>query len=220
MDSKIVTREIRREIWPALKQAGFAYFTGKKAWRHSANKIDVVNFQSFNSYLADSVGCTTLSFALNLGCYLTCIPWPTRWPKKDPLLPQEYLCHFRHDLKKSIKQSELERKSIWLIKENGEYLPEAIADAKSLLLQEGLPWFDLFVDQKSLLPGMIDEDQFWEAGAKASPRRNYLTGYLALALSERELAAERLSLALQSGCYNFEENELREVLAALNAAIF
>jgi hypothetical protein len=73
MDSKIVTREIRRFVWPRLKKQGFTEFSARTAWRHSKAKIDVVNFQSFNSYLAGVIGCTTYSFALNLGCYYLAI---------------------------------------------------------------------------------------------------------------------------------------------------
>src|SRR4051812_39446034 len=104
MDSKIVNREIRREIWPALKAVGFAQFTSRTAWRHSEWKIDVVNFQSFNSYLAQGLGCTTFSFSLNLGCYLNAVPVKSNVKlTKSLLTPQEYQCHLRRRLSRSFE---------------------------------------------------------------------------------------------------------------------
>jgi len=75
MDSRIVAREIKNEIWPLLRNHGFSEFTGKSAWRRLPEQIHVVNFQSFSRYLAERVGCTTFSFALNLGIYFRTIPF-------------------------------------------------------------------------------------------------------------------------------------------------
>ncbi len=107
MDSKVVSRQIRIHVWPVLKAAGFDHLVGRNAWRHSRYKVDVLNFQSFNSYLATQVGCTTFSFSLNLGCYLTFVPalyGDSQDPGKGVLLPQEYECHLRRRLRKTIPQ--------------------------------------------------------------------------------------------------------------------
>ncbi len=74
MDSKNVNREIKSTVWASLKTRGFDNFSTRTAWRHHADRIDVVNFQLFNSYNASAIGCTTFSFAINLGCYLPYIP--------------------------------------------------------------------------------------------------------------------------------------------------
>lgn len=52
MDSKVVARDIKREIWPLLRREGFTEFSPKTAWRHTPDQIHVVNYQSFNTYLA------------------------------------------------------------------------------------------------------------------------------------------------------------------------
>lgn len=67
MDSKVVNRAIKANVWPMLKEHGFGHFTTRTAWRHDHDRIDVINFQSFNSYQASVIGCTTYSFALRLG---------------------------------------------------------------------------------------------------------------------------------------------------------
>lgn len=74
MDSKIVNKAIKQHIIPVLKENGFKVITQRSAWRYNTTRIDVINFQSFNSYLAESVGCTTFSFAVNLGIYFLGIP--------------------------------------------------------------------------------------------------------------------------------------------------
>ena len=86
--------------------------------------IDVVNFQSFNRYNADVMGCTTFSFALNLGVYLTDVlsdyPLPLR--KGEPR-PEEYHCHIRRRLyppRPILSRAE----DIWAIDEAGGNLEE------------------------------------------------------------------------------------------------
>ena len=215
MDGKVVSREIRREVWPLLRSSGFTRFTSRTAWRESGDRIDVVNFQSFNSYLAESVGCTTFSFALNLGCCLAYIPLSFSGGKKRRQFPAEYECHFRYHLSKSIKQPELPRLNIWLIKERGAYLAESIADAKAVLQRDGIPWFERFAQREIVLAGLLNDETFWESGTRTSPQRNYLAGYVALATNERAIAAAHLLSALQSGCFKRDENELRTEIEKL-----
>ena len=66
-----MTKEIRRVVWPELRERGFAAFTGRTAWRYVGDAVDVVNFQSFGSSLADAVGCTTFSINLESGGHRT-----------------------------------------------------------------------------------------------------------------------------------------------------
>jgi hypothetical protein len=71
MDSRVVSRSIKNEIWPLLRKSGFSAFSARTAWRFAPEQTHVVNFQSFNTYLAERLGCTTVSFGLNLGIYFT-----------------------------------------------------------------------------------------------------------------------------------------------------
>jgi hypothetical protein len=74
MDSKIVRRELWKVVRPLLRDAGWTSFSIRTARRFSQSRIDVVNFQSFNSYLASAIGSTTYSFSIRLGCFFTAIP--------------------------------------------------------------------------------------------------------------------------------------------------
>ncbi len=67
MDSKVVNKAIRDVIRPFLKENEFTKFTGRDSWRVKKDTIEVINFQSFNSYNADILGVTSFSFGVNLG---------------------------------------------------------------------------------------------------------------------------------------------------------
>ena len=106
MDSRDVTREIRRVVWPALHDVGFNSFTGRTAWRYGDSAVDVVNFQSFSASLADSVGCTPFSFSLNLGVGVAgdTEARVLKPDKQGRARPAEWECTKRTRLAKSMQQ--------------------------------------------------------------------------------------------------------------------
>src|SRR5262245_41395549 len=126
MDSKIVNAEIRKIIRPVLKDAGFSAFTARTAWRYLDSGIEVVNFQSFNSYCSAGLRCTTYSFSINLGVHLPEVPSAVRHLEKFKDRPPEYACHLRGRLLRGFAQKELERKDIWYIDDEGRYLAPAM----------------------------------------------------------------------------------------------
>jgi hypothetical protein len=105
LDARDVTREIRRVVWPALREEDFDSFTGRTAWRYIDDDVDVVNFQSFSASIADAVGCTPYSFSLNLGVWRRDGLTPTLKPDATGRpRPQEWECDQRTRLTKSIPQ--------------------------------------------------------------------------------------------------------------------
>lgn len=219
MDSKIVNREIKKTIWPALKSEGFDTFTSRVAWRHSAERIDVVEFQSFNKYNADLIGTTTFSFAVRLGCIPLYIP-PT-WPfpvKNGVLTPSESECYFRRSLLCSLK-TKLKDKSIWPIDADGKNLNWCIQDVLNQLT-EALAWFERLSNKNEVLHVLMAEDEdmqkLWGMGRNPSPSRSYFTGYAALACGDRELAEIKFNEAIASKCYI---NLFSSLEGAINRAI-
>jgi hypothetical protein len=107
VDNRAVTRAIRRTVWPVLQKVGFDSFTGRNAWRYVDEDVDVVNFQSFGGMLADSVGCTSFSFQVNLGVWRPSeglVAVRERDSEGRPR-PQEYECEpHRLVLEKSLLQ--------------------------------------------------------------------------------------------------------------------
>lgn len=209
MDSKEVSQGIRREIRPYLKEIGFSRFTSRTAWRYADRRIDVVNFQSFNAYHASVMGCTTFSFAVNLGCYLTDIPPPfdkDRMKRRNgQLCPDEASCQFRTHLKKTFYQPEYGLNDVWLVDPAGTYLEEVLLDVRRVIEETARPWFDRLSRPSEVLRILIEEEEgneLWGFGAKRSPARNYLVGYYARSRGLFEIAHQRLYKALSSGCYD------------------
>jgi hypothetical protein len=216
MDSSIVNRQIKSVIRPLLQDAGFRQFTPRTAWRYSQGKIDVVTLQSFSSYLAKRVGCTTYSFSVMLGCSFDAIPRGARIKQKNGYLrPEEYQCHFRLPLQKSIKQP-LKRTDVWLVDPSGKNLDMVIADAKKAILETGLGWFGRFGNMKEVLRTLLEDAESNEStfgfGANPSPIRHFMTGFTALTTGKTLLAIERIQKALDSGCFKEFEAEMNAAL--------
>ena len=188
MDSRIVNREIRREIWPALRARGFNAFTSRTAWRHCADRVWVVNFQSFNSYFSLVDGCTTFSFALNLGIYFHALSEEAK--TEAQVKPKNYQCHLHGKLFKSIAQQNYGRKDIWYVDPEGLNLLEVLDDARRVLLVGGMAWFERLSELPQVLEILVHEnetDTLFGIGAKWSPHRKLLIGRAAVATGQEEL---------------------------------
>lgn len=222
MDSREVTKAIRSTIWPSLRSAGFNSFSTRTAWRNSGFRTDVVNFQSFNSYNASILKCTTFSFGINLGCYFHCVP-----PKDNQTIPvgksgqpkpEEYRCHFRCSMAKSLVQDEYPRIDIWFVDSSGSNLCSVISDAELTLSAFGHSWFERFSDTRQTLRTLIDiEDDptpngTWGMGRKGSPFRNYLTTYLAEKAGDHRLSRESARMTIQSNCFPAAHPLLQEIV--------
>jgi len=192
MDSKDVARATRSRIRPPLKAAGFDRFTSRTAWRFRGQAIGVVNFQSFNSYIASRVGCTTFSFAINLGCHYRFLPefgTSKYYDRDNP--PQEYHCAFRRPLRKSLSQPSLPRPDIWLVEADGSNLSICIDDAADVLERDAKPWLDRLCDMREALRiAEADDEKFdltgpsgtWGFGRKGSPMWQHVIEHLSAAL--------------------------------------
>ena len=106
MDSRDVAREIKRVVWPALRDEGFDAFTGRRAWRYCEPAVETVNFQSFSASVADAVGCTPFSFSLNLGVWVAgdTEAKALKPDTKGRPRPAEWECTKRTRLAKSVSQ--------------------------------------------------------------------------------------------------------------------
>ncbi|QCI95965.1 DUF4304 domain-containing protein [Novosphingobium sp. EMRT-2] len=220
MDSKAVNKEIRARIWPLLKDIGFSRFTPRTAWRYRGDKIDVLNFQSFNSYNASVLGITSFSFCVNLGSYLNYVPskWPVKVKDGQPI-PNEAECHFRRRLMRSVTSLGKEHADIWNVDEQGRNLLWCIQD-----VAEQLPdveaWFDRLADKSEVLAILLNQDEdmnvLWGFGRNPSPSRSYLAGYVALAAGRLDLARMKLEEAVQSNCF---KEQFGDVDSAIRRAI-
>jgi hypothetical protein len=80
-------------------------------------------------------------------------------------------------------------------------LESAVHDASKVIQAEGFTGFERFSDLKELLRTLIEERENifkgWAMGPNPPAHRHYLTGYIAQALGERELALEHLKTAYE-----------------------
>lgn len=198
MDSRVVSRSIKNEIWPLLRKSGFSAFSARTAWRFAPEQTHVVNFQSFNTYLAERLGCTTVSFGLNLGIYFTAIPAYRlkSGGEESTSRPQEYQCHFRHHPLRRVGQSAFSRADIWYVQPDGMNLPEVMTDVRAVIEQEALPWFDGFGSIEEVLRRLMEEEDLkWFHGTRKSPVRKYCIGHLARQLGRKAPAEQMIAEA-------------------------
>lgn len=215
MDSKLVSKEIKSKVWPELKKLGFETFTSRVAWRHHSERIDVVEFRSFNSYNASIMGVTTFSFGVHLGMFPMYIP--PRWPPKEKggkLLPSEAECPFRGALNCSI-EGRLKDATIWSVDPAGRNLGWCIQDVVNQLPVVS-NWFSELSTKEKVLGVLTEKEQsmpeLWGFGNNPSPHRSYLTGYVARAVGNRPLAEKKLAEAVGSNCYAKLFNSVEEAL--------
>jgi hypothetical protein len=146
VNSLVVNKLIRSEVWPILRAQGFSKFNSRNAWRYRGPWIDVVNFQSFNAYLAEGLGCTTFSFKVNLAVFVTGAEQDD-WIPRDAagrLLPQEYHCFFRAYLEKRTAVDGFKRLNIFHIDSQGNTTAAAFGEAQALLRESAPRWFGAF----------------------------------------------------------------------------
>jgi hypothetical protein len=204
MDSKVVSREIKKSIWPPLRDAGFDTFTSRIAWRHNEGSIDVVEFQSLGNYNAEVMGLTSFSFDVRLGKFPTYLPpqWPLK-VKDGAQLPSEAESPFRRSLQCSLASKSID-KSLWSVAKDGRNLVWCIRDVAAQL-PNTLAWFARLDDRREVLRILQSQDEqmsnLWGFGRNPSPLRSYLLGYAALALGEDKLAKLKLQEAVESKCF-------------------
>jgi hypothetical protein len=176
MDSKDVNRKIREVIKPYLRDQGFTVFSQRNFWRFQGEDIHVINFQSFNSYLAEGLGITTYSYAVNLGLYTKRINLGYPIKQKDGLLlPAEYQCHFRGSIKSGIEQN-INRDDLWAVNSSGSNLEICMADTLEQIRKYQKDWFDELAEISRKVDVVENERQdmkiLWGWGNNPSPMRS------------------------------------------------
>lgn len=153
ISSREVNAELRAVVWPALREQGFMDRTQRVAWRDEPDCVAVVDFWSFNSYTAATMGVTTFSFQVNLGVRALCSSRGRSFVKvrDGKLRPREPECDVRRVLWKTIPQAETEKPYVWFVCEDGSNLSEVVEDARVVLLTTGLAWINEFSDLSRIL---------------------------------------------------------------------
>ena len=214
IDSDAVNRALRALVWPELLRLGFGRRTSRTAWRDREAVIHVVNFRSFNRYLADLIGATTFSFGVNVGVFYPEIANISGMSVflRDALRPPEPHCQGRQGLAKSIAQPGdpsqrdrpdpvdyaaprpwRDRPDVWLVLADGSNIEEVVIDARDRILADGIPWLERLSDLEEArrhfaeVPGTtLGPGIEGEAygGKLGSPNRLRAVGALSVALGD------------------------------------
>jgi hypothetical protein len=165
ISSREVNAELRAVVWPALREQGFTERTQRVAWRDHPDIVAVVDFWSFNSYTAATMGVTTFSFQVNLGIRALCSSNGRSFVKvrDGKLRPREPECDVRRVLWKTIPQAETEKPYVWFVRPDGSNLSEVVEDACSVLLTTGMAWIGEFSDLSRILSFAENEPEEWDA---------------------------------------------------------
>ena len=192
MNSRDVSKEIKEQIKPWLKEQGFQKITARNAWRKSEDTIEVLNFESFNSYNASVMGVTTFSFAINLGVYyryLNLRPWSNCEILNEPKYPE---CHAIRSVLKGIKQPETGSESVWFVAEDGGNLRSVVSDAKKQIIELAPSWYEEFTDAERALDIFQNRPESYSNSAGLFER----LGGLGYSLSRAEIVS---FLAIKTG---------------------
>ncbi len=104
MEQKDLSRALRAEFWPRLRQLGFEARTERAAWRYEDGAVDVIDFQTVGSN-ADACGCTAVSFGAFAGSVPSFMPELDNWAFKDGLArPRYWDCRLKVELLKTLQQ--------------------------------------------------------------------------------------------------------------------
>jgi hypothetical protein len=168
VDSKAVNRKLHAQVRPILRVAGFTRFTDRSSWRTQPESKWVVNFQSFSSYLAEGIGCTTCSFGINLGVYFD---FDRPSPEARPIeWPMEYEATIRFHALKTLHQPLFnpygkhpgrDRRDVFFVLEDGSNLDEVIDDACDVLERHALPTLRHYDDPLYAYCALFDHARHW-----------------------------------------------------------
>jgi hypothetical protein len=206
MDSKAINKLIRSEVWPILRDQGFSVFDARSAFAYKAPFINVVSFQSFNSYNAEVLGCTTYSFIPRLGVYVIGSPGEhrVRRDKEGRLQPFEYECSFRSPLRKRTPVDGFAQDEIFYIDSNGGTTTQCFQELKYLSSEVAPLWFKANNDLDDLLSRMRNAEEsssapFQDAiGVPRSYNWNRLRSVLLLLKHQQSPTEKSASKALDS----------------------
>jgi hypothetical protein len=207
-DSRDVRKAIASEIWPNLRERGFAQIEGRVARRTHADRIDIVEFITFNSYEMERLKLKPGSFAIALGCHLNYVTNPIANDSGENVLltkPSISECVLRGSLLRPYPKPEGLDRDCWPVGIDGVSIEQVMSGARDAVLGDGMRWFEQFETPEAVfeLVGERAEDmsRLWGFGRPGSPVRHFILGYAALAAGNPQAARKHLQKALDAGCF-------------------
>lgn len=217
IDRKSVIRAYEETLMPVLKDNGFDLFgisaptKNPAAWRHREKWVDTFELFFVRPEERRKLATNTMSFSITVGRHFLFIPYiqaelPTS--AEGLSLPYSVACELVYSPKKSIKQREVNVKTLWHIDSDGGNLVDVIDDARRVIINDALLWLSQWDDLSVLLRRLLEEHNddsplVWQGfGGKGSPLRNFMIGFTALELGQFDLAITHLRQALNSKVFS------------------
>jgi hypothetical protein len=105
-----------------------------------------------------------------------------------------------------------DRLDTWYMESEGRNLDECISDARAVILNEGLDWFENARDPRKLLWQLTRGGRFDHLGRPGSATHSFVVGFVALAAGERGLAREHLSRLREWAFYPIHRDAIEAIL--------
>ena len=215
MSVKRFREEIKNKFIDILNPYRFNTTSDSTFHLHENELVKVIQIVHLRKVDANIIGTNTASFTINLGIFYTFIPLEYEIRTSNVgglLLPEEYQCHVRKILFRSIFQNVRvqKRRDIWFIESAGNNLDRIISFAQKEFVSQGFKWFNAFSNIEYVyryLKGIsikyvIDEfisshSSTFGIGRKNSLTRLKLLGHFAKKLGKLE-EAERYLLKAEN----------------------
>jgi Domain of unknown function (DUF4304) len=247
INSRAVDKALRDVFWRSLKDRGFERRTGRTAWRDHPGCIQTINVQSFNRYLADRMGATTVSFAVNLGVFYPVVAQHSTAGAfdRDPTRPTEPHCQARFHLSKGLSQPGpdvplpppavgrppdprpwVDRPDVWYVVDDGSNVDDVVADARDRILEIGLPWLERLSDLSEARRSFREDGTTSHApgitaesygGALGCPARWQAIGALSIALADLRGIDEAIAAMADQRYYQERPADLDALRTARSA---
>ena len=107
-------------------------------------------------------------------------------------------------MQKTVLQVELPRKNAWFVKADGTNAQAMVGNARDVIVQEGLPWFERFRDPLEVRRTLVEADEQMHGGTfgfgnNPSPIRSYMLGYVSKHLGDTGGAIQCFQDLIKSG---------------------
>ena len=216
VDSRDVRKAIAAEIWPKLRELGFAPMEGRVARRTHADRVDILEFVTFNTYEMQRLKLKPGSFAICVGCHLKYVTNPIADSTGKVVVltkPTIPYCMLRGELRRRYMRPIGLDRGIWAVGLKGLPIEKVMSGARDAVLNEGMPWFEQFKTPAAVIELLetceVHMSRLWGFGPPGSPIRNFIMGYAALAAGKPRVARKHLRQVLESGCFPGHSSRMR-----------
>lgn len=187
VNRRSVERELRGRVWPVLADAGFDLFAAHAAWRHWVAGVDVVDVR----FVADD----SASFRLTAAVHFHAVPGRRLRHLQGRLAPGLARCELHRAYAPGPRRASATDSEVWQVAADGSNLDDVLGDLRAKC-RRAASSLEVLHEPRAAL-GELARRTRWRPRA-GEPEWLRVTGYLAAAVGEYDLARSRLTLYLRA----------------------